>query len=75
MKKLKVPLVDPLVAVLSSPSILSLEGELRPKDSFNKQIDSVLRRNFEHTSYVLRAAAANTIMSRAAVLWKDEVIE
>lgn len=74
MKKLKVLLVDLPVVALSSPSTLFSEGELGPKDSLDKRIDSALR-TFEHISYVLRASAANTIMSRAAVLWMDEVLQ
>lgn len=72
---MKVPLVDLPVAALPSPSTLSSEGESGPKDGLDKWIDSAVRRNFEHISYAFRAAVANTIISRAAVLWMDEVLD
>lgn len=71
MSLLKTPTIDAPVAALSSSS-LPVDWDIWPKDSNDRRLETFLRRNFELSSYSFRAAAANSVMARAAFIWAQE---
>lgn len=73
MDKLRVPVVDGPVVALCSPALLPSEGEGGPKESCDKRIDLALLRNFEASSQGFRVAVTNSIFSRAAYIWAEEL--
>lgn len=74
MSALKVPAVDPPVASLSSSSI-PVDGDCLSRDCTNRKTEVSLKCNFELSAFTFRAASANSVMSRAAFIWAEELAD
>lgn len=73
MNRLKFPVVDGPAVSFCSPAVYPSKGESGLKEEYNKRIDAPLKRNFETASQGFRASAANSIFSRAAYIWEEEL--
>ncbi|XP_061458456.1 uncharacterized protein LOC133373143 [Rhineura floridana] len=73
--KLDVPGIDEPIARLVSRSLLPREGESQLKDTTERRIDFALRKNHEATALSMRASASDSIFSRAAMMWLDDLLE
>lgn len=52
---------------------IPLRGKSGTKQGCYKRIDAALKRNFEASSQGFRASMANSIFSRAAYIWAEEL--
>lgn len=74
MQKIRVPVVDSPVVSLCSLALLPSEGEVGPKESCDKRIDTALKRSFQASSQGFRVSEANSIFSWAAYRWAEDLV-
>lgn len=70
-----VPIVDTLVAALSSPTSVPSDSEGFPKNPVDKRIEISDRRAFKSASSALKASVSASLANRTTVLWRQRFSE
>lgn len=75
MQRLRLPVVDALVAALDSISVLPADSEGLPEDSVDWQTEMAVRKAFKALAGTLKTSVAGSMFIRACFLWTQDLLK